>query len=157
MNGTQQPVKKQRYTLWKAPFCGDEMDSPTLTAEERHQLLAVLRELDQKSPTEQRRGPRRKVQLNLEIRLLGEKRLGRMPAILVNVAARGVGLQVERPMKVGQKFLLPLRFVEGGGWLVLCEVRNYLPLRVAHKVGAKFLDRIDDPDGTSKPPMDWLM
>jgi len=133
------------------------MDSPSLTAEERHQLLAVLRELDRKAPTELRRSPRRKVQLNLWIRPLGDKRLGRLPAILVNVAARGVGLHVDRPMKPGQKFLLNLRFVEGGGWLVLCEVRNCLPLRVAYKVGAKFLDRIDDPEGTSKPPMDWLM
>ena len=133
------------------------MDSPTLTAEERHQLLAVLRELDQKAPTEQRRGPRRKVQLNLWIRLLGEKRPERMRAILVNVAAQGVGLHMERPMKPGQKFLLQLRFIEGGGWLVLCEARNCLPLRLAYRVGAKFLDRIDDPDGTAKPPMDWLM
>ena len=133
------------------------MDSATLTAEERHQLIAVLRELDREAPTEQRRNPRRKVQLNLWIRPLGEKSLGRMPAILVNVAARGVGLHVERPMKAGQKFLLQLRFIEGGGWLMLCEARNCTPLRMAHKVGAKFLDRIDDPDGTAKPPMDWLM
>jgi hypothetical protein len=77
--------------------------------------------------------------------------------MLVNVAAQGVGLQVETPLKVGQKFLLQLRFMEGGGWLVLCETRNCSPLRMAFKVGAKFLDRIDDPDGTSKPPMDWLI
>jgi hypothetical protein len=133
------------------------MDSPTLTAEERHQLLAVLRELDQKAPTEQRRHPRRKVHLNLWIRLLGKKPAERRPALLVNVAAQGVGLHVERPLARGQKFLLQLRFIEGGGWLVLCEARNCRPLRMAYQVGAKFLDRIDDPDGTAKPPMDWLM
>ena len=133
------------------------MDSPTLTAEERHQLILVLRDLDQKAPTEHRRRPRRKVQLNVWIRLLEGKHLKRMPAVLVNVAAQGVGLHVDRPLPCGQKFLLPLRFIEGGGWLVLCETRNCRPLRQTCRLGAKFLDRIDDPDGTARPPLDWLM
>jgi hypothetical protein len=133
------------------------MDSPTLTSEERHQLLAVLRELDQKAPTEQRRHPRRKVQLNLSIRLLAGKHLNRTPALLVNVAAEGVGLRTDMPLKRGQKFLMQLRFDEGGGWLVLCETRSCMPVRRAYQIGAAFLDRIDDPDGTANPPMDWLM
>jgi hypothetical protein len=133
------------------------MDSPTLTAEERHQLLAVLRELDQEAPLELRRHPRRKVQLSLWIRLLGAKHPVRTPAILMNVAAQGVGLRVETPLKRGQKFLLQLRFVEGGGWLVLCEARSCRPLNRTYQLGATFLDRIDDPDGTSRPPLDWLM
>ena len=132
------------------------MEEISLTTEERHQLLSVLRELDPKAPEESRRGPRRRVQLNLTIRPLGE-RAARMPALLVNVATQGVGLQLERPLKQGQKFLLNLRFAEGGGWLVLCEVRNIRSLRLAYKVGAKFLDRIDDPDGTAKAPLDWLI
>ncbi len=132
------------------------MQDLTLTAEERHQLLSVLRDLDEKAPAEKRGSPRRRVQQNLWIRPLG-RRMPRMPAILVNVAAQGVGLQVERALPPGEKFLLNLRFVEGGGWLVLCEVRNCRPLRQAYQVGAKFLDRVEDPEGTGKPPMDWLL
>jgi hypothetical protein len=133
------------------------MEDPTLTIEERHQLLSVLRELDGQAPAEQRRHPRRGVHLRLTLRVLGEPRVQPMPALLVNVAARGVGLQVDKPLDAGRRFLLPLRFLEGGGRLVLCEVRSCTPCGAAFKVGARFLEHIDDPSGTAKPPMDWLV
>ena len=132
------------------------MEEVSLTTEERHQLMSALRDLDPKAPREQRRAPRRRVQLNLSISPLG-KQATEMQAVLVNVSAQGVGLQVEQSLKVGQKFLLRLRFVEGGGWMVLCQTRNVRALRLGFKIGAAFLDHIDDPTGKSKPPMDWML
>lgn len=132
------------------------MEEVALTPEERHQLLSALRELDPKAPREQRRDPRRRIQLNLWITPLGEKS-PEILAMLVNVSAQGVGLHLERALKLDQKFLLRLRFVEGGGWLVLCQTRNVRALRLAFKIGAAFLDHVDDPTGKSKPPLDWMM
>jgi hypothetical protein len=133
------------------------MHDPALTTEQRHRLLTVLRELDVHAPPEQRRHPRRNVQLTVTLRPLGERRAAPRPALLINISVEGVGLQVENPLDQGRKFLLPLRFVEGGGWLVLCEVRSCSPFRRAFKLGARILDHIDDPTGTATSPMDWLL
>jgi len=134
------------------------MDHVTLTADERHQLLAVLRDLDQEAPTEKRKTARRRVDLGIWIRPVSRKAPGLLKATLVNVAAKGVAVIVGRPMRKGDRFVLPLRFREGGGWLVLCEVRNSSTQGGgAWKVGAGFLERIDDPEGTARPPMDWLL
>ena len=135
------------------------MEEIVLTTRERQQLLAVLSELHGKGPVEKRLHERRKVLLPIWIRpvVRGEKP-GLIKATLMNVAARGVGLLLKQPLKKGHKFLISLRFREGGGWLVLCEVRNCSRNAAgAFKVGGRFVDRIDDPRGDAKPPLDWLL
>jgi hypothetical protein len=131
----------------------------TLSLEERHQLVSVLRQLDPQSPAEQRRSPRRKALVNLWIRRINKHRsraLARL--VLVNVSQTGVGFLAKSAFEAGEKFVMPLRFDEGGGWLVLCEVRNLKGLANGHyKVGAKFLERIEDPSGDARIPGDWLV
>jgi hypothetical protein len=129
----------------------------SLTAHERHQLLRVLREMDQDSPIEKRRESRRKVFHKIWIRAIQQRRCSRLRATLVNVAANGVGLEASVALLRDQRFVLPLRFQDGGGWLVLCEVRSCTATKVGYRIGARFRDRIDDPTGTSTVPMDWLM
>jgi hypothetical protein len=135
------------------------METPVLTAEERHQLMSVLRDLDAQAPKEQRRHPRRRVQLNLEIQLVGKELCGIMSAKLINVAARGIGLELRRPLRIGRRFTVRLRFGEGGGWLVLCEVRNCAALEDGEgfHLGAEFVDRVDDPKGTARAPRKWTL
>jgi hypothetical protein len=129
-----------------------------LTDRERHELVAVLRQLDPQAPAEQRRTPRRKALVSLWIRRIG-KGQSKAPAkqVLVNVSEQGVGMLGKAAFANGDKFVMPLRFDEGGGWLVLCEVRNSKALPNGHyKVGCKFIDRIEDPQGDAKIPGDWL-
>ena len=133
------------------------MEAPLLTAQERHQLMAALRELDARAPAEKRRQPRRKVQLDVGIQTAGKGACGLMSAKLVNVAAGGLGLEVPTALRKGQRFTMHLRFREGGGWLVLCEVRNCRPVAGAFRVGAEFLRRIEDPQGTARTPASWAL
>jgi len=130
-----------------------------LSAQERHELVCVLRQLDPQSPPEKRRSPRRKALVSLWIRRLikGQPR-SLLKLVLINVSENGVGTLAKTAFAVGDKFVMPLRFDEGGGWLVLCEVRNAKALPNGHyKVGAKFLDRVDDPCGDAKIPADWTV
>jgi len=86
-------------------------------------------------------------------------------SIIVNVSVQGVGIILSKALAKSAKFILPLRFSEGGGWLVLCEVRNCVSVlqvipnqyQRQWKVGARFLERIDDPKATAMPPLDWLV
>jgi hypothetical protein len=133
------------------------MEAPTLTAQERHQLMAVLRQLDAQAPADKRRQPRRKVQLNVGIQTADNGACGLMSAKLINVATGGIGLEVPNLLRKGQRFTLHLRFGEGGGWLVLCEVRNCRPMGRAFRVGAEFLDHIEDPKGTVRIPRTWVI
>jgi hypothetical protein len=133
------------------------VDDISLTSQERHQLLAVLREMDGNAPKEKRREPRRNILMRMWIRPIAHRKCGRQRATLLNVASRGVGLMTLHALEKRQKFLLPLRFHDGGGWLVLCEVRSCVPAKDGYKIGAKFLDRIDDLKGNAPPPMDWVL
>jgi PilZ domain len=135
------------------------MEQIALNPEEREKLLNVLRELDPNVPAEKRRHKRRNTRLGLWIQPINEggKRTV-LKATLVNVAARGVGVEVKQPLTIGHKFLLRLRFREGGGWLVLCQVRNCRNLEDGqYRIGSQFLDRVDDPYGDLKPPFDWTL
>jgi hypothetical protein len=129
-----------------------------LSSRERHQLLSVLRELDPAGVSEHRKKPRRKVLQGLWMRRISKgERFPVQKATLVNASQYGAGLLCAQPLAVGDRFVMPLRFAEGGGWLVLCETRNCKPLSDAHfKVGARFIDRIDDPTGTARAPGDWV-
>ncbi len=136
------------------------MTQVTLSEEERHQLVAVLRELDPGSPKEKRSGPRRKVLLSLWIRKVARgKATGLQKAVLVDVSRKGLAILTTEALEVGDKVVAPLQFGEGGGWLTLCDVRNCRRLTgVARwKVGLQFIDRIEDTDGKSKIPGDWLV
>ena len=133
------------------------VDDTSLTARERHQLLAVLREMDGNAPKEKRRETRRDIEMRLWIRPISNRKCGRQRAFIVNVASKGVGLLTQHPLQKGQNFVLPLRFQDGGGWLVLCEVRSCVAGKDGHKVGARFLDRIEDPKANASPPMDWML
>ena len=135
------------------------MNEMTLTVREKQQLLSVLRDLDPESPHEQRRSARRKVRLSLQIKAFES---GSAPypvrAALINVSPDGAGLMVSEDLEVGHKLLLPLRFREGGGWLVLAEVRNCTRVRQGQfKVGCFFREKIEDSAGTAQPPSDWLL
>jgi len=135
------------------------MDNMTLSAKERHQLLSVLREMDSAAPREKRQTPRRSVVLRVRIRVISA--LGKTTAhwaLLRDVSARGIGLTLPFALSKGARLVAPLKFREGGGWLVLCEVRNCEEWEVGQfTVGARFIDKIDDPDGSAKPPLDWLL
>ncbi|HVX86154.1 MAG TPA: PilZ domain-containing protein [Phycisphaerae bacterium] len=133
-----------------------------LTTNERQQLLAVLREMDPAAlaaPTEKRHKPRRKVAQKLWLRRIAQdEQFPIQQATLVNTSQTGVGLLCPQRLPQGERFVIPLRFVEGGGWLVLCEVRNCRRLSESHfKVGAKFIDKIEDHSGTARPPGDWTV
>lgn len=133
------------------------MDNLTLSAAERHRLLSVLQELDHDAPPEKRTNLRRKVRVQENIRIVEENNAP-STSIIVNVSANGAAIVLSRPLPKKAKFILPLRFRDGGGWLVLCEVRNCVAQpRREWKIGARFVDRIEDPRGTAKPPMDWLL
>lgn len=133
------------------------MDNVNLTIQEKHQLLAVLREMDGNAPKEKRREARRNIVMRLWIRPIANRKCGRQRAVILNVALGGVGLVSRQALEKGQSFILPLRFEDGGGWLVLCEVRTCAASKDGHKIGAKFVDRIEDPKGNAAPPMDWLL
>jgi hypothetical protein len=137
------------------------MHTVELSSAERRQLLAVLRELND-TPVEKRRSPRRKVLLNLWVRKIRgsgqDNQVGLFQAKVVNVSEAGVALVVRRPLAEGDLLAVPLRFREGGGWLVLCEVRNCRRYETGeYRVGTHFRDRIEDPDGDAKVPADWVM
>jgi hypothetical protein len=97
------------------------------------------------------------VQLNIGIQTAGKGACGLISAKLINVAAGGIGLEVPNALPKGQRFTVHLRFQEGGGWLVLCEVRNCRPVAKAFRIGAEFLNRIEDPEGTARIPRNWAM
>jgi hypothetical protein len=129
-----------------------------LNSKERFELVSVLREMDPTAPREHRRSPRRKTLISLWMQRLGRNNARAITKVmLVNVSEVGVGFLGKAACVAGEKFVLPLPFNEGGGWLVLCEVRNCRKLASGHfKMGAKFLDRIEDKSGDAKIPGDWL-
>jgi hypothetical protein len=130
-----------------------------LSAEERHNLVAVLRELDPASPKEKRAGPRRKVLLSLWIRrVVQRKALGVNKVVLVDVSRKGLAILTSQALEAGDKVVAPLQFGDGGGWLTLCEVRNCRKVAGVDrwKVGLQVLDQIEDTDGKGRIPGDWL-
>ena len=135
------------------------MDDLSLSVKEKHQLLSVLRELDSAAPAEKRQLPRKPVVLRIRIRVIASPRKTTSHwAVVRDVAPRGIGLTLPFSLPKGSRLVAPLNFREGGGWLVLCEVRNCSEWDNGQfVVGARFVDKIDDPDGTAKPPMDWLL
>jgi hypothetical protein len=129
-----------------------------LTADERHALVTVLQELDPSAPREKRQNLRRKVLVQTEVRVLvkGGTRAAEKLAI-TNVSKNGAAVLRDQPLAVGDKFCLHLEFGEGGGWLVLCEVRNCRMLASGvYKIGGRFVDRVEDPKGKGGIPGDWV-
>lgn len=86
-----------------------------LSTQERHELVSVLRQLDPHAPSEQRHAPRRKALVNLWIRRIGKKTTKAVARlVLVNVSQNGVGFLAKSEFAAGEKFVMPLRFDEGG-------------------------------------------
>lgn len=135
------------------------MSDVALTPKEKHQLLAVLRELDRRAPAEKRQLPRRPVVMRIRINAVAMGKVQKSQwAILHDVAASGLGLRMSSAIEKNSHFLARLKFREGGGWLVLCEVRNCTAWEDGEFiVGARLVDRIDDPDGKTRPPLDWIL
>ena len=128
-----------------------------LTAQERHQLVTVLQDLDRSAPQERRRHLRRKTLINLWMQRITQTTGPRFAKIvLVDVSATGVGLLACSTCQIGEQLVLRLPFIEGGGWLVLCEVRNCQRLANGQfKIGCRFLARIEDANGDAKIPSHW--
>ncbi len=79
------------------------MNPPTLTDSERHEIVAVLQEMDPSAPAEKRRSARRKVLMELEIQVLQfNSRTIRQSVILANVSRRGVAILRDRPFTLGR-------------------------------------------------------
>jgi len=141
------------------------MSAVELNQQERQQLLDVLRDLDASKSAERRRDKRRDVVVNLVVRKVKSSNVKKsaepvsiFPGTVVNIATRGVGIKLAQLLEPGDKIVLPLRFREGGGWLVLCQVRSCSKLADGNfRVGAKFVERLEDPEGIAKIPVDWLL
>ena len=128
-----------------------------LTDQQRHCLTAVLQDMDPTAPRECRRWPRNRVLLTMWVRKLsrkGKPALFRISA--VNFSKRGVGLLSRQQMSVGERFVLPVRFEDCGGRLVLCQVRNSREMEDGQfRVGAIFTAWVDDAFGDTPIPADW--
>lgn len=133
------------------------MTTVSLTPDQRHRLTAVLQDMDPTAPRECRRYARRSVALSIWAKTLsrrGKSALFRVSA--VNVSTRGVGLLSRRQLSVGERFVLPLRFEEGGGRLALCQVRNSRKLDDRqHHIGAMFVAWVNDDRADMPIPADW--
>jgi len=129
-----------------------------LTYDEVLQIKNVLRDLDPTAIQEKRRFPRQKTALELYVRKLAPgARHALFKVLMVNTSKRGVGILAPRVMNLGERFVLPLRFDDGGGWLVLCSVRNRRKLAGGHwKIGAEFLAWVEDESGKTRIPAEWF-
>ena len=139
------------------------MSQLALTVEEKAQLLDVLSGLDpthQSIPPEQRRSRRRGVLEWMPVQLMprfdGDK-MRLLRVLIKDVSAGGAGIYARRPFASGDRFVLPIRFREGGGKLFLSQVVFSRPASPRHHaIGAKFIAAIDDPDATVAVPREWL-
>ena len=136
------------------------MAQATLSPTEVNQVLDVLRDLAaEHKPTNQRRAQRRKVALPLWLRRIpaSGERTGLYRIMAVDISNKGIGCLSRRKLELGETFVLPLRFAEGGGQLVLCRVRFSRELASGHfRIGAEFVATTPDPTGRARIPQEWL-
>ena len=136
----------------------------TLTTREREAVLGVLCELDPTRhglPSDLRNWKRKAVSQPLWVYRLREK--GRhkaqvFRAVTRDVSAGGIGLYSKMPFEVGERFVLPVHFEEGGR-LYLCEVASVRtgPGGGFRSVGARFLASVEQGQGTvPEIPEEWL-
>ena len=138
------------------------MVQTTLSDVEVQQVLGVLRDLAaEQKPTNHRRALRRKVALPLWLRRIpgrGAARSQLFRIMAVDISSKGIGCLSRRKLELGEAFVLPLRFNEGGGQLVLCRVRFLRELASGHfRVGAEFAATAPDPTGRARIPEEWLI
>jgi hypothetical protein len=119
----------------------------------------VLRDMA-RSHSNKRGSDRRKVALPLWLRRMpgaGSDRTQLFRIMAVDISKKGVGCLSRRRLEMGESFVLPLRFAEGGGELVLCRVRFLRQLESGHfRIGAEFVATTPDPTGRSRIPREWL-
>jgi len=137
------------------------MTQTALSPSEIQQVLEVLHDLARdKAPANQRAADRRKVALPLWLRRLpgaGSDRSQLFRIMAVDISRKGIGCLSRRKMGLGENFVLPLRFTEGGGELVLCRVRYARQLQSGHyRLGAEFMATTPDPTGRARIPREWL-
>lgn len=130
--------------------------APTLTRQEVNQLLAVL---CGKESADNRRYVRHTVAQPVWVKRfarLDRKRNELFKVLLADASRRGVGFLSKRIFQPGETFVVPLRYAEGGGSLVLCRTRHCRRTESGHyRVGAEFAATLPDPDGTAKIPAEW--
>lgn len=139
------------------------MTQATLTPTEKSELIDVLCGLDPTRrgiPPDQRCSKRRGVLQWMPIQLMPRfegDRLRVLRVLLKDVSSGGTGLYSRRSFAMGDQFVLPVRFAEGGGQLYLCRVVFSKVASPRHyAVGASFIDSIADPDATAPVPTSWL-
>lgn len=131
--------------------------APTLTKQEVQQLLTIL---TGKSSSEQRRHPRHRVAQPVWVKRFAQserKRNELFKVMLTDASRRGVGFLSKRIFQAGESFVVPLRFAEGGGTLVLCKARFCRTTESGHyRIGAEFAATVPDPEGKAKIPVEWI-
>ena len=136
-----------------------------LTKTERAEVVGILKELAPRRgaglPRDARRARREGVLQWLWIKTVpstgsrGRSELFRI--MLENGSGSGVGFTSRKEMEVGEQFVVPLAFKEGGGKLVLCRVKHVRAVDGREwYIGAEFLTTVDDPDGRTKVPHAWM-
>lgn len=131
--------------------------APSLSKQEVQQLLAIL---TGKDSVENRRHPRHRVAQPVWVKRFAQsqrKRHELFKVMLTDASRRGVGLLSKRIFQTGESFVVPLRYAEGGGSLVLCRTRFCRSTESGHyRVGAEFAATIPDPDGKTRIPVEWI-
>ncbi len=137
------------------------MSTPTLSQTERRQIVSILAELKRSGEESLgRRHQRRAVTQTLWLKRLPRPDLPRPAAFRIqtgDVSLKGIGFFSRRRLMAGELVVLPLQFKEGGGMLVLCEVRHCRSEpRGGYRVGVEFTETLPDPEVNERIPPAWL-
>ena len=130
----------------------------TLTDDEKTQLLSVLSELDPDAPPDRRTHSRHNASGDICLYTIAAQKIKRLQASLINVSANGLGFSAFKELKKDSKVIIRVRFIEGGGSLILAVIRNCRSLNNGlFQVGVQFSEKVEDPRGDTMPPMDWVL
>ncbi len=135
--------------------------APQLSKQEVQQVLAVLRDINPSAkPSDLRKYQRHSVATPVWIKKFArgtQSRAQLFKVMLTDASRRGLGLLSRRIFQSGESFVVPLRYAEGGGALVLCRTRFCRSTSTGHyRIGAEFTATLPDPDGNAKIPAEWV-
>ncbi|MGC9260733.1 MAG: hypothetical protein ACP5I8_11760 [Phycisphaerae bacterium] len=136
------------------------MSATSLSQNERQQIVQIIENLKQEGESLGRRHRRRPVRQIMWLKRLPRPERPRSATFRVNledVSLKGMGLFSRRHLQRNEYVVAPLQFREGGGMLVLCQIRfcRELP-EGGYRVGAEFDETLADPTGTTRIPQAWL-
>ncbi|MDA8378049.1 MAG: PilZ domain-containing protein [Planctomycetia bacterium] len=136
------------------------MRTTSLSQNERKQIVQIIENLKQEGEALGRRYRRRPVRQIIWLKRLPRADRPRSAAFRVNledVSLKGMGLFSRRHLQKNEFVVAPLQFREGGGMLVLCQIRfcRELP-QGGYRVGVEFDETLSDPTGTTRIPQVWL-